>query len=252
MSSAPSSSPSPSGGDRTALPDPGRDAKDAGLVQSMFDRVAPRYDLANAVLSLGQDAHWRRVTALAARPAGRVVADVAAGPGNVAAELLKAGATRVLAIDLSHNMLAEGRKRGLPDVAWINGDAQALPLADDSVDAVTISFGLRNLADPHAGLAEFARVLRPGGDLVVAEFAAPTNARFRTVYHDYLVAALPRLAQVVSSDAPAYTYLAESILAWPDRATLATWIERAGFTHVEVKDLAGGIVALHRARLAST
>ncbi len=233
----------------TALPDPGREAKDASLVQSMFDRVAPRYDLANAVLSLGQDAHWRRVTAAAARPAGRLVADVAAGPGNVARELLKAGASHVLAIDLSHNMLAEGARAGLPDVTWINGDAQALPLADDAVDAVTISFGLRNLTDPRAGLAEFARVLRPGGDLVVAEFAAPTNDRFRAVYHDYLVAALPRVARVVSSDAPAYTYLAESILAWPDRATLATWMIDTGFVDVEVKDLAGGIVALHRAHL---
>ncbi len=241
MSSAPTSS--------TTLPDPGREAKDAGLVQSMFDRVAPRYDLANAVLSLGQDAHWRRVTAAAARPAGRRVADIAAGPGNVAEELLKAGAAHVLAIDLSHNMLAEGKKRGLPDVTWINGDAQALPLADDSVDAVTISFGLRNLTDPALGLAEFARVLRPGGDLVIAEFAAPTNDRFRTIYHDYLVAALPRIARVVSSDAPAYTYLADSILAWPDRATLAGWITDSGFVDVAVKDLAGGIVALHRARL---
>lgn len=222
------------------------EGKDADLVQSMFDRVAPRYDLANAVLSLGQDAHWRRVTAGAARPAGRVVADVAAGPGNVAAELLKLGAAHVVAVDLSHAMLAEGARRGLPDVAWVNGDALALPLADESVDAVTISFGLRNLPDPRAGLAEFARVLRPGGDLVVAEFATPTNPTFARVYRDYLVAALPRIARVVSSDAPAYTYLAESILAWPDRATLAGWMRDAGFDGVRVKDLSGGIVALHR------
>jgi demethylmenaquinone methyltransferase/2-methoxy-6-polyprenyl-1,4-benzoquinol methylase len=222
------------------------EGKDADLVQSMFDRVAPRYDLANAVLSLGQDAHWRRVTAQAARPAGRVVADVAAGPGNVAAELLKLGAEHVVAVDLSHAMLAEGASRGLPDVAWVNGDALALPLADESVDAVTISFGLRNLPDPRAGLAEFARVLRPGGDLVVAEFATPTNPTFARVYRDYLVAALPRLARVVSSDAPAYTYLAESILAWPDRAALAGWMRDAGFEGVRVKNLSGGIVALHR------
>lgn len=226
------------------------EGKDSGLVQSMFDRVAPRYDLANAVLSLGQDAHWRRVTARAARPAGRVVADVAAGPGNVAKELLKEGAAHVLAIDLSYNMLAEGRKAGLPDVTWINGDALALPLDDDSVDAVTISFGLRNLPDPQAGLAEFARVIRPDGDVVIAEFAAPTNEVFAKVYTDYLVAALPRVARVVSSDAPAYTYLAESIMAWPDRATLAGWMADAGFVDVEVKNLAGGIVAVHRGRRA--
>ena len=234
---------------RTGLPAAGRDGKDASLVQSMFDRVAPRYDLANAVLSLGQDAHWRRVTALAARPAGRTIVDVAAGPGNVTRELLKQGARHVVALDLSHNMVREGAGRGLPDVTWVNGDALALPLADDSMDAVTISFGLRNLSDPRAGLAEFARVLRPGGDLVVAEFATPTNPVFATIYRDYLVAALPRIARVVSSDAPAYRYLADSILAWPDRATLAGWMTEAGFTDVAVKDLSGGIVALHRAHV---
>lgn len=243
-------SPAPPGSaDPTVLPAATIEGKDSALVQSMFDRVAPRYDLANAVLSLGQDAHWRRVTALAARPAGRVVADVAAGPGNVARELLKEGATHVLAIDLSHNMLKEGMKAGLPDTTWINGDALALPLADDSVDAVTISFGLRNLPDPQAGIAEFARVIRPGGDLVIAEFAAPTNPTFNRLYTDYLVAALPRVAQVVSSDAAAYTYLAESIMAWPDRATLAGWMEAEGFEGVEVKNLSAGIVALHRGHL---
>ncbi len=231
-----------------SLPAATIEGKDSSLVQSMFDRVAPRYDLANAVLSLGQDAHWRRVTARAARPAGRLVADVAAGPGNVALELLKEGAAHVLAIDLSHNMLKEGMKSGLPDVTWINGDALALPLADDSVEAVTISFGLRNLPDPVAGIAEFARVLQPGGDLVIAEFAAPTNPTFAKIYTDYLVAALPRVARLVSSDAPAYTYLAESIMAWPDRATIAAWMGDAGFDDVQVKNLAGGIVALHRGR----
>lgn len=236
---------------RTTLPAATIEGKDSTLVQSMFDRVAPRYDLANAVLSLGQDAHWRRVTAKAANPAGRLIADVAAGPGNVVSELLKHGAAHVLAIDLSYNMLAEGRKSGLPDVTWINGDALALPLADDSMDAVTISFGLRNLPDPQAGIAEFARVVKPGGDLVIAEFAAPTNPTFARIYNDYLVAALPRVARVVSSDAPAYTYLAESIMAWPDRATLAGWMEAEGFTNVQVKNLAGGIVAVHRGRRSS-
>lgn len=214
----------------------------------MFDRVAPRYDLANAVLSLGQDGHWRRVTARAAMPSGRVVLDVAAGPGNVARELLAHGATRVVALDLSYNMLAEGARRGLPDVLWVNADGQALPLPDASVDAVTISFGLRNIPDPERALAEFARVTRPGGHLVVCEFAAPTWGPFRTVYTRYLMAALPRIATVVSSDGPAYEYLARSIQAWPDRRTVADWLETAGWDDVEVKDLAGGIVALHRGR----
>lgn len=234
--------------DPTTLPDPGRDAKDAALVQAMFDRVAPRYDLANAVLSLGQDAHWRRVTARAAEPAGATVLDVAAGPGNVAIALIAAGARRVVALDLSFDMLAEGARRGYPDVAFVNADALALPFADASFDAVTISFGLRNVPAPRAALAEFARVLAPGGRVVVAEFAAPTWAPFRRLYTGYLVRALPEVARLVSSDASAYRYLAASIRAWPDRRTVAGWMHEAGFDDVRVKDLSGGIVAVHRGR----
>lgn len=237
----------PLGATTTALPAPGREGKQEALVQAMFDRVAPRYDLANAVLSLGQDAHWRRVVARAARPSGRTFLDVASGPGNVAHQLIAHGARHVTALDLSYNMLAEGARRGLPDVAWVNGDAQQLPLADASVDGVTISFGLRNVPDPERALAEFARVVRPGGTLVVCEFAAPTHPVFRRIYLQYLVAALPRIARVVSSDAPAYTYLAESIQQWPDRRSIADWMGTAGWDDVEVKDLSGGIVAVHRA-----
>lgn len=228
------------------LPEAGRDGKDGALVQAMFDRVAPRYDLANAVLSLGQDAHWRRVTARAARPEGARVLDVAAGPGNVAVELVARGADHVTALDLSFNMLAEGARRGHDHIAWVNGDAQQLPFPDASFDAVTISFGLRNVPDPARALREFARVTRPGGRVVVCEFAAPTWRPLREVYLRYLVGLLPQLARLVSSSPAAYRYLADSILAWPDRRTLAAWIEQAGFTEVMVKDLAGGIVAVHR------
>lgn len=232
--------------DAGSLPAAGREGKDAALVQAMFDRVAPRYDLANAALSFGQDAHWRRVTARAARPADGVVLDVAAGPGNVAVELVRHGAAEVVALDLSFNMLAEGASRGHERITWVNGDAQALPFPDASFDAVTISFGLRNVPDPRRALREFARVTRPGGRVVVCEFANPTSAPFRAVYRRYLVGALPRLARVVSSSAPAYRYLADSILAWPDRASIANWIAEAGYQEVLVKDLALGIVAVHR------
>lgn len=228
------------------LPAPGREGKEGALVQAMFDEVAPRYDLANAVLSLGQDAHWRRVTALAARPEGAMVLDVAAGPGNVATELYLRGATRVVALDLSYNMVAQGAGRGHPGVVWVNGDAQELPFPDASFDAVTISFGLRNVPDPQRALREFARVTRPGGRVVVCEFANPTSQVFREVYRRYLVGLLPRLAHVVSSSPEAYRYLADSILAWPDRREVAGWIEDAGYAEVMVKDLAGGIVAVHR------
>jgi demethylmenaquinone methyltransferase / 2-methoxy-6-polyprenyl-1,4-benzoquinol methylase len=228
------------------LPAAAWDGKDAALVQAMFDRVAPRYDLANRVLSLGQDARWRRVTAAAARPEGAQVLDVAAGPGNVALELVRQGADQVIALDLSFNMLAEGLQSGRPGIAWVNGDALAVPFADATFDAVTISFGLRNVAEPEAALREFARVLRPGGRVVVCEFSDPVWPPFRTVYRRYLIGALPRVAQLVSSSAPAYRYLADSILAWPDRGTLAGWMEDAGFVEVRVRDLSGGIVAVHR------
>lgn len=229
------------------LPAAGSDGKDAQLVQAMFDRVAPRYDLANTVLSMGQDARWRRVTARAAVPDDAFVLDVASGPGNVAREIVRAGARGVVAVDLSFNMLAAGARTPDPRISWINGDAMALPFADATFDAVTISFGLRNVPDPATALAEFARVTRPGGRLVVCEFAAPTVPLLRTVYQRYLVGMLPRIARVVSSSAPAYQYLADSILAWPDRALIASWMEAAGWGGVRVRDLSGGIVAVHRA-----
>lgn len=231
---------------RSELPAAGRDGKQAALVQAMFDQVAPRYDLANAALSLGQDAHWRRVTAAAARPDGAVVLDVASGPGNVATELIAQGARRVTALDLSYNMLAEGASRGHEGITWVNGDAQHLPFPDESFDAVTISFGLRNVPDPELALREFGRVTRPGGRVVVCEFANPTWAPFRALYRRYLVGLLPQAARVVSSSPEAYRYLADSILAWPDRRTVADWIEAGGFTEVMVTDLAEGIVAVHR------
>jgi demethylmenaquinone methyltransferase / 2-methoxy-6-polyprenyl-1,4-benzoquinol methylase len=229
-----------------SLPAAGREGKDAALVQAMFDQVAPRYDLANAALSLGQDAHWRRVVARAARPEDAVVLDVASGPGNVATELVARGAREVVALDLSENMLRVGYERGHVGISWVNGDALALPFADASFDALTISFGLRNVPDPEAAAHEFARVLRPGGRVVVCEFAAPTWRPFREVYRRYLVGAVPALARVVSSSPEAYVYLAESILAWPDRRSVARWFEDAGFAELQVKDLAGGIVAVHR------
>ena len=228
------------------LPAAGRAGKEAALVQAMFDRVAPRYDLANATLSFGQDAHWRRVTAAAARPDGARVLDVAAGPGNVAVELLARGAVRVTALDLSEAMLAEGARRGHAGIDFVGGDAQRLPFADDCFDAVTISFGLRNLADPERALREFARVTRPGGRVVICEFASPLNPAFRQVYRRYLVGLLPAVARLVSSAPAAYRYLADSILAWPDRRTIADWLVDAGYHEVMVKDLAGGIVAVHR------
>jgi demethylmenaquinone methyltransferase/2-methoxy-6-polyprenyl-1,4-benzoquinol methylase len=213
-------------------------------VAAMFDRVARRYDVTNTVLSGGLDAGWRRATraALDPRP-GQVVLDVAAGTGVSTVELAGTGATAI-ALDFSQGMLRAGSSRPVPKVA---GDAMRLPLADASVDGVVISFGLRNVADPDAALREFHRVTRPGGTLVVCEFSSPTWAPFRTVYTEYLMQALPRIARAVSSNPDAYVYLAESIRAWPDQPALAGRLQAAGWADVGWRNLTGGIVALHRA-----
>lgn len=208
----------------------------------MFDGVARRYDVTNTVLSLGRDRHWRRATrsALSIRP-GHKVLDLAAGTAVSTVELRKSGAW-CLAADFSVGMLAAGAAREVPKVA---ADATRLPFGDGVFDAVTISFGLRNVVDPQAGLREMARVTRPGGRLVVCEFSTPTNALFATVYKEYLMRALPRVARTVSSNPDAYVYLAESIRAWPDQQQLAHRISAAGWAAVRWRNLTGGIVALH-------
>lgn len=210
----------------------------------MFDGVARRYDLTNTVLSLGQDRYWRRATrdALRIGPADKVL-DLAAGTAVSTVELGKSGAWCVAA-DFSVGMLAAGAARNVPKVA---GDATKLPFGDGVFDAVTISFGLRNVVDHETALREMARVTRPGGRLVVCEFSTPTSRAFATVYKEYLMQALPRVARAVSSNPEAYVYLAESIRAWPNQATLARQISRAGWSAVRWRNLSGGIVALHAA-----
>ena len=213
----------------------------------MFDRVAARYDLANDVLSLGQDRAWRRLTVEAVRPrAGQLILDLAAGTGTSSEPFADAGAM-VIPTDLSLGMLRVGRQRR-PELSFVAADALRLPFADASFDAVAISFGLRNVEDPSASLREMRRVTRVGGTLVVCEFSTPTWRPFRTLYANYLVAAIPRIASLVSSNPVAYEYLAESIQAWPDQAALAAVIAAAGWRDVEWRNLSGGIVALHRAR----
>ena len=212
-------------------------------VQRMFDRVAPRYDLANTVFSLGQDKGWRQAAARAARlAAGEVAVDVACGTGALTGELeaLAPGAV-VVGFDFSLEMLAHG-----PGGRFAAGDAVRLPLADAGVDVVTIAFGLRNLPEPGRGLLEFRRVLRPGGRLVVCEFSQPVVPVFREVYRRYLTRLMPVAARRLTSDPEAYQYLARSIGAWPDQAGLARWLQEAGFAEVAWRDLTGGIVALHR------
>ncbi len=219
--------------------------KDPHAVASMFDGVAPRYDLTNTVLTAGQDRRWRALTrtALDPRPGERVL-DLAAGTAVSTVSLAQSGAWCVAA-DFSLGMLRAGADRPVPKVA---ADALHLPFADGAFDAVTISFGLRNVADPDTALAELARVTRPGGRLVVCEFGTPTWAPYRAAYHDVVLRrVLPAIARAVSSNPEAYLYLAESIRDWPRQPELAHRIAAAGWTEVAWRNLAGGAVALHRA-----
>ena len=221
--------------------------KQPGDVAAMFDAVAGRYDLMNDLLSAGQVRLWRRAVTriLNARP-GDVVLDLAAGTGTSTQAFTRAGADAV-ACDFSLGMLQAGRER-VPSGIFVAGDALHLPFKDESFDAVTISFGLRNVADTTQALEEMRRVTRPGGRLVIAEFSRIAIKPVDTVYRRYLLDVLPKVATKVARNPEAYTYLAESIQAWPAQPELAEMIERAGWRSVRWRDLSLGIVAVHVGR----
>ncbi len=212
----------------------------------MFDTVARRYDLTNDLMTAGIQRTWRRamVRAVAPQP-GELVLDLAAGTGFSSQPFAAHGATAV-PCDFSVGMLQQGRK-DRPTLPFVAGDGTRLPFLDDTFDAVTISYGLRNFVDPLAGLREMRRVTRPGGRLVVCEFSRPTHPVVRTAYLDGVMRALPAVASATASAPDAYVYLAESIRAWPDQEALAGLVAEAGWRRPEWRNLTGGIVALHRA-----
>lgn len=216
----------------------------------MFDAIAPRYDVANAVLSFGVDRGWRRRAVDAAlAKAPRDVLDVATGTADLALALARsAPAANVVGVDFAENMLAVGRekarRRGLR-VALEVGDGLALDAPDASVDALTIAFGLRNFADVDAGLREFRRVLRPGGRLVVLEFPPPPPGAFGTAFRTYFLRILPVLGGLLTGHPGAYGYLPQSTLAFPEPEALATRMESAGFDAVTWRPLTFGVAALH-------
>jgi demethylmenaquinone methyltransferase/2-methoxy-6-polyprenyl-1,4-benzoquinol methylase len=222
-------------------------------VSAMFDLVAERYDLLNDVLSAGQDRRWRRaVTAAVGATVGERVLDLAAGTGTVSRSLAQAGAD-VVACDFSLGMLRVGAQRlrqpgERGTVRFVAGDALALPFLAGAFDAVTISFGLRNVADPAAALAEMRRVTKPGGRLLICEFSHLGHRRLDAVYARCLAAGLPVIARRLSPNPEAYSYLAESIGAWPDKQELAALIGSAGWTGVRWRTMSLGVVALHQAR----
>ena len=226
--------------------------KRPGEVAAMFDLLAERYDLLNDLLSLGQDRRWRKVVASAVgATAGQRILDLAAGTGTSSRAFTGAGA-HCVACDFSLGMLGVGVRRPAASVAFVAGDALALPFADASFDAVTISFGLRNLTDPDAGLAELLRVTRPGGRLVVCEFGHLPWRSLDVAYERYLAAVLPVVARRLSGNPAAYDYLAESIAGWLAQAELARRIRAAGWSAVGWRNFTMGVVAVHTARRADS
>jgi len=229
---------------------------DPVAVNSMFARIASRYDLANHLLSGGLDIIWRRKLVWAVeRQAPAVVLDLATGSGDVAFALRRGlrRDTRIVGMDFCQPMLdqADVKKAALPAadqtaLTFLPGDGLALPLPDMCFDAVTISFGLRNMSDRDRSLREMHRVLRPGGRLYVLEFSQP-SPWFRPLYYFYLRRLLPLVAGAVTGDRAAYVYLNETIEQFPDRNSLAAEISAAGFSQVTARGLTFSTVALHEA-----
>lgn len=227
------------------------------LVRGVFDRVASRYDLMNDLMSGGVHRLWKDAAAARLNPRpGETILDVAGGTGDMArrysrmarrAQERTGGAdARVVVLDYNAEMIAAGvEKGGEPEMVWSVGDAMALPLPDASVDAYSISFGIRNVADVQAALNEARRVLKPGGRFLCLEFSRPVAAPIRAAYDAWSFNAIPRIGEWVAKDRDSYQYLVESIRRFPDQATFKAMIETAGFQNVTVTNLTGGVAALH-------
>jgi demethylmenaquinone methyltransferase/2-methoxy-6-polyprenyl-1,4-benzoquinol methylase len=220
-------------------------------VRRVFDSVAERYDVMNDLMSLGLHRAWKAFAVSVARPrAGERVLDVAAGSGDLAAALSRKTQPggEVWITDINHRMLERGRDRLLDEgmaAPAVQCDAERLPFPSGYFDCVTVGFGLRNMTRKEAALAEMARVLKPGGRLMVLEFSKVWKPLGRA-YDLYSFKVLPWLGDKVAGDADAYRYLAESIRQHPDQATLAAMLRDAGLSKVEVFNLAAGVVAIHR------
>jgi demethylmenaquinone methyltransferase/2-methoxy-6-polyprenyl-1,4-benzoquinol methylase len=248
MSDNPPASPSTADFGYRAVP---REAK-SGMVRAVFDSVAPRYDVMNDLMSLGIHRVWKRifVTQMAPSPS-RSLLDLAGGTGDITFGWLAAGGGPAILSDINANMLTVGRDRAITrgliaGLSLMVTDAEHLPLPDRAVDTVTIAFGLRNCTDKDAVLAEARRVLRPGGRFLCLEFSRLQVAAMAPVYDTWSFKVLPRLGQLVAGDSDSYQYLAESIRTFPDQATLAGMFRNAGFSRVTVRNLSGGIAAIHQ------
>jgi demethylmenaquinone methyltransferase/2-methoxy-6-polyprenyl-1,4-benzoquinol methylase len=248
MSDNPAASPSTADFGYRAVP---REAK-SGMVRAVFDSVAPRYDVMNDLMSLGIHRAWKRifVTQMAPSPS-RSLLDLAGGTGDITFGWLADGGGPAILSDINAKMLSVGRDRAITrgliaGLSLMVTDAEHLPLPDRAVDTVTIAFGLRNCTDKGAVLAEARRVLRPGGRFLCLEFSRLQVAAMAPVYDAWSFKVLPRLGQLVAGDADSYQYLAESIRTFPDQKTLAGMMRTAGFSRVTVRNLSGGIAAIHQ------
>ena len=230
-----------------------RDAK-AGMVRGVFDSVASRYDLMNDLMSGGIHRLWKRFTIelSAARP-GQTVLDIAGGTGDLAARFsrLVGPEGKVILADINAAMLEVGRDRLIDqgaagNIEVVQADAQTLPFEDNSIDCITIAFGLRNVTDKDMALRSMLRVLRPGGRLLVLEFSKPTSPLLGKVYDQYSFQILPAMGRLIAQDADSYRYLAESIRKHPDQETLLDMMRDAGFAECQYHNMTGGIVAVHR------
>ena len=221
-------------------------------IRDMFDRIAPRYDLLNRVLSLGIDRRWRRfaVRQLAVPESGMVL-DIATGTGDVALEVAHQTdeSVKIVGSDFTQGMLVLGQDK-IADSAYrdrivlVNAPCEEMPHPNGIFDGITIAFGIRNVVDRQKGLCEMARVLKPGGRAAILEFATPRNRLFRAIYYFYFLRVLPWLGGLISQRS-AYQYLPDSVLEFPDRETFKEMMEQAGFVDVRVHDLTCGIAAVH-------
>jgi demethylmenaquinone methyltransferase/2-methoxy-6-polyprenyl-1,4-benzoquinol methylase len=222
-------------------------------VQAMFDRIAPRYDLLNRVMTAGLDRRWREAAAAAADvAAGDQALDVCTGTGDLAFSLASrvTASGRVVGADFAENMLdrahAKAAERGV-QVEFVQADALALPFADGTFDAAAVAFGIRNVSDLSAGIAEMARVVRPGGRVVILEITTPKH--LRRFYHLWFDRVVPLLGKVLGKDGAAYGYLPASVKRFPEPYPLAEEMSRAGLDDVRWQLFAGGIIALHYGRV---
>jgi len=216
-------------------------------IAAMFDRIAPRYDLLNRLLSFGRDASWRRrAVALAGLGLGERALDVGAGTGDLAFALATAAPSgRVIALDLAPRMLARARKRADAALGFVVGSAEELPFPDGVFSCVIAGFAVRNFGDLHRGLADIRRVLRPGGRVVVLELALPPSRTLRVLHSSYLHRVAPAIARIAGSSSEAYRYLPSSIEAFPDPERLAAAFRDAGFERVRFERLTFGVATIH-------